>query len=77
MALVEVLLPDSATPMKPRIGATTMKYGPSAENALASDPAVPQKFKTIGQAEDEDADQAGAPHLRPGFLEDFGELRAA
>src|ERR1700731_451372 len=46
MALVEVLLPDNATPMKPRIGATTMKYGPSAEKALASDPAMPEKLKT-------------------------------
>src|SRR6202451_121544 len=46
MALVEVLLPDKATPMKPRIGATTMKYGPSAEKALASDPAMPEKLKT-------------------------------
>jgi ATPase subunit of ABC transporter with duplicated ATPase domains len=41
----EVLLPDSATTMKPRIGATTMKYGPSAEKALASDPAMPEKLK--------------------------------
>src|SRR5580692_25643 len=37
MALVEVLLPDSAT---------TMKYGPSAEKALASEPAMPEKLKT-------------------------------
>ena len=46
MALVEVLLPDSATPMKPRIGATTMKDGPIAEKALASEPAMPEKLKT-------------------------------
>src|ERR1700761_802978 len=56
MALV--LLPDSAVPIKPRIGATTMMYGPSAENALASDPAMPEN-EDVCQAEDEDADQAG------------------
>ncbi len=44
MALVEVLLPDSATPMKPRIGATTMKATPKEENALASDAAMPEKL---------------------------------
>lgn len=42
MALVEVLLPDSATPMKPSSGATTMKATPSLENALASEPAMPE-----------------------------------
>src|SRR6516164_7936032 len=46
MALVDVLLPDSATPMKPSSGATMMKNGPSAEKALASDPAIPEKLKT-------------------------------
>ena len=46
MALVEVLEPDSATPMKPRTGATTMKDGPSLEKALASEPAMPEKLKT-------------------------------
>src|ERR1700692_4504541 len=40
MALVEVLLPDRATPMKPR------KCGPGAEKALASEPAMPEKLKT-------------------------------
>src|ERR1700722_6833959 len=46
MALVEVLLPDSATPMKPNSGATTMKATPILENALASEPAMPEKLKT-------------------------------
>src|SRR5262249_15924930 len=46
MALVEVLLPESATPMKPSSGATMMKNGPISENALASDPAIPEKLKT-------------------------------
>src|ERR1700744_602470 len=44
IALVEVLLPDSATPMKPRIGATTMKAEPSDEKGFASDAAMPEKL---------------------------------
>src|ERR1700684_56621 len=36
MALVEVLLPDKATPMKPSSGATTMKAAPSLEKALGA-----------------------------------------
>ena len=46
IALVEVLLPDSATPIQPRIGATTMKATPIFEKALASEPAMPEKLKT-------------------------------
>src|ERR1700756_520800 len=46
IALVDVLLPDSATPMKPRIGATTMKAVPSEENAFASEAAIPEKLYT-------------------------------
>src|SRR5580700_2856956 len=42
MAFVEVLLPESATPMKPRIGATMMKAEPILENELASEPAMPE-----------------------------------
>src|SRR5215475_3086566 len=42
MALVEVLLPESATPMKPRSGATTIKADPILEKELASEPAMPE-----------------------------------
>src|SRR5262249_21964853 len=40
IALVEVLLPDSATPIQPRIGATRMNATPILENALANDAAM-------------------------------------
>src|SRR5579863_10105984 len=40
IALVEVFEPDSATPMKPRIGETMMKAVPNEENPLASDEAI-------------------------------------
>src|SRR6516165_8468270 len=42
MAFVDVLLPDSATPIQPRIGATTMNATPSVEKALASEDAMPE-----------------------------------
>ena len=42
IALVEVLLPDSATPIQPRIGATTMNHHPSCEKPLASEAAIPE-----------------------------------
>src|SRR5206468_2570887 len=46
IALVDVFEPDSATPMKPRIGATTMNAVPIAENPFASDDAMPEKLNT-------------------------------
>src|SRR5215469_6529736 len=46
MALVEVFDPDSATPMKPRIGATMMNAVPNDEKPLASDDAMPEKLNT-------------------------------
>src|SRR5215470_18965353 len=52
IALVEVLLPDKATPMNPRIGATTMKAVPRDEKAFASEAAIPEKLD-IGKAENE------------------------
>src|SRR5262249_47033608 len=42
MALVEGFEPDSATPMKPRTGATRMNHTPSPENPFASDDAMPE-----------------------------------
>ena len=42
MALVEVLEPDRATPMKPSIGATTTKAVPILAKPLASDAAMPE-----------------------------------
>jgi hypothetical protein len=42
--LIEVLLPDSATPIHPRTGATRMKATPILENALASEAAMPEKL---------------------------------
>jgi hypothetical protein len=45
MALVEVLLPDKATPMKPSNGATTMKAEERLEKDLASDPEREEKRK--------------------------------
>ena len=42
MAFVEVFEPESATPMKPRIGATTMKAVPMPEKPLASEAAIPE-----------------------------------
>src|SRR5271157_5557905 len=46
MAFVDVLLPESATPIQPRIGATMMNQAPSLENPYASDPAMPEKLNT-------------------------------
>src|SRR5579872_4882865 len=46
MALVEVLLPESATPIHPRIGATTRNHGPMVEKPLASELAMPEKLNT-------------------------------
>ena len=42
MAFVEVLLPESATPIQPMMGATMMNQGPILENPYASDPAMPE-----------------------------------
>jgi len=42
IALVDVLLPESATPIHPRIGATTMNHGPIFEKPLASEAAIPE-----------------------------------
>src|SRR6516162_5348656 len=42
IALVEVFEPESATPMKPRIGASTMNQVPMYENPLASEDAMPE-----------------------------------
>src|SRR5581483_819427 len=42
IALVEVLEPDSATPMNPRMGETTMNAVPMLEKPLASDAAMPE-----------------------------------
>src|SRR6201999_189885 len=44
IALVDVLLPDRATPMNPRIGATTMKAEPIDEKALAREAAMREKL---------------------------------
>src|SRR5271166_5070093 len=46
IALVEVLLPDSATPIQPSIGATMMNHGPIVEKPLASELAMPEKLNT-------------------------------
>ena len=42
MAFVEVFEPESATPMKPRIGATMMKAVPMLAKPLASEAAMPE-----------------------------------
>src|SRR5215469_14209484 len=44
IALVDVLLPDRATPMKPRIGATTTNAEPRDEKAFANEAAMPEKL---------------------------------
>src|SRR3954468_5854531 len=46
IAFVDVLEPDSATPMKPRIGATMMNAVPIDEKPFASDDAMPEKLNT-------------------------------
>ena len=76
MALVEVLLPDSATPMKPSSGATTMKADAELGEGAGQRAGHARIVEDISQAEDEDADQAGAPHLRPGLGENLAELRS-
>ena len=45
MALVEVLLPESATPIQPRIGARTTKKTPIFESPYASEFAMPVNTK--------------------------------
>jgi hypothetical protein len=66
--------PDSATPMKPRIGATMMNAVPIAAKPLASDEAMPENIEHVGQAEDENTDQQRAPHLVERAAEDFTDL---
>src|SRR5215475_15972931 len=46
-AFVEVLLPDSATPIQPRSGASRMNHVPTRENPKASVLAIPEKLKTV------------------------------
>src|SRR5438046_5588377 len=46
MALVDVLLPESATPIHPRIGAMRMYQRPTFEKAYAREPAMPESLKT-------------------------------
>ena len=41
IAFVDVLLPDSATPTHPRIGASTMKARPTFEQPYAIEFAIP------------------------------------
>src|ERR1700686_1636360 len=41
IALVDVLLPDSATPTHPRIGASTTNSGPTFEHPYAMELAIP------------------------------------
>src|SRR5437867_3191269 len=41
IALVDVLLPDSATPTQPRIGASTTNIGPTFEQPYAIELAMP------------------------------------
>src|ERR1700740_3511674 len=42
IVFVEVFEPESATPMNPRIGQTTMKAVPRPEKPLASEAAIPE-----------------------------------
>src|SRR5579863_859845 len=42
IAFVDVFDPESATPMKPRIGQTMMKAVPRLEKPLASEDAIPE-----------------------------------
>src|SRR5579859_2346963 len=67
MALVEVLLPDSATPIQPRIGATTTKAGPILAKALASEPAMPEKLNTLAKPKMK-TPTSSAPHIWPKVL---------
>src|ERR1700761_4927278 len=67
IALVEVLLPDSATPIQPRIGATTTKAGPILAKALASEPAMPEKLKTLARPKMK-MPTSSAPHIWPKVL---------
>src|SRR5215467_4603741 len=46
IAFVEVFEPDSATPMKPSIGETTMNAVPNDEKPVASDGAMAEKLNT-------------------------------
>ena len=69
-------MPDSATPMKPRIGATMMNAVPMAREALRQRDGHAGEVEHVGQAEDEDADQQRAPHLVERAAKDFAELGA-
>jgi len=51
MAFVEVLLPESATPIQPRMGATMTNQGPILENPNASDPAGRRRHKETTRME--------------------------
>src|SRR6516162_1243803 len=62
MAFVDVLLPDSATPIQPRMGATRMKAVPIFAKALASEAAMPEKLYTYAKPK-MNTPTSMAPHI--------------
>jgi len=74
MAFVEVLLPESATPIQPRMGATMMNQDPILENPYASDPAMPEKLNTNARPKIKTPTRQAPQHLMPRFLDYFPEL---
>src|SRR6185312_7206566 len=62
MAFVDVLLPDSATPIQPRIGARITNGQPTLENAEASEFAIPAYTKMYATAKMKNA-TSKAPHI--------------
>src|ERR1700723_93845 len=62
MAFVEVLLPERATPIQPRTGASTTKNRPILESPNASELAIPVYTKVYARAKIKNA-TSNAPHI--------------
>src|ERR1019366_9373311 len=62
MAFVAALLPERATPIQPRMGASTTKNNPILESPKASELAMPVKTKTYARPKMKKA-TSNAPHI--------------
>jgi len=56
IAFVDVLLPESATPIQPNTGANTTKNSPIFESPKASELAIPGEDKRVGERENKKRD---------------------
>jgi len=73
MAFVEVLLPESATPIQPRMGAYNDEPGSDLGEPVRKRSGHARKIEHERKAKDKDSNQASTPHLMPRFLDHFPE----